>query len=1110
MVFSIGNIITLLVVLIILALYRQMDKNNRSLEKIKRYSDKIKEELDEYVDEKTVDVKNFAIELEVHHKTGKEILTRIQSLENQFDTRAGRVEEIYKKIDDYDKALKDLNSMTVKVQENLNRLHEESEFVDKVGKRIKDAGISVLQLEKSIGGIKKEFAKQNLKDLQTIRGAVARDTKEYVSKIHKDLEKSAEKVKELENAVLSFEARKDAMISDAVDVMSKNFDEQIYRAEQSGEKLQSEFSEQLDALLAVKKRDAEAVEDHLNDTNVRLSTAVKEKNEQLNMMIDEFTRNIKEIEDSYKEALEKAAARGISLEDDAFNSLKEDIEKKAALQREEFTGELQKTRDAFYKDFHAFQDEFTSYIKDSEEKYQTNSAKLHDFEETLGNKFLEMEKRISEYEEEVTYRFGRIEEIGSDIDALEKNLRSVMDRTVQRIEDDFSGYEKDLENRRDEYKLKFLSEMEEITTGLNGLESELNDLKTRAYENVSEKLKIFEDDFFADLQSRNASMEEKFLEWQKGMDQTLGNLAEENAQKRSAVEKKYNEEFRQRFEEFQAKIFQQHDRFEEKVSAFQRTIEERLKESDASIETTAGDIRKEILEVKESSSTFFTREFTDYKTGISSELKKSSREFENQLKEIEELLESREKDLLTTIETTQSDITVWQTKVLQQFQTAETEMQTHYGDLRKEVLDNITQIKTDFESQRDDLVLSTQEERTRLKNELKEIGDGVVNLEGELRKRTEDAFEKFNREFESFYFEIQKKNREMQTELEKRIKDFRTISQDTKEKSEQLQHKLYGKIEENYKVLAVNLQEIDKRQKGFIAQTKIFTRADSLKVSLQESIEDLKTELTRVEAQENGIRETERKFSAIKKLGDEVSVKLNRFMAEKRRIEEMEGDFKKLINISQAVDQKLLQVTGAHDDLQAIQIKIKNIADLEKETELRYERLEKKNQIIDATTESVDKNFQFLEELEGQVRSLKDVVSSIPEQIHDISNRIEPLSRNKKKADDAIEKLKTLDGLLKDLEARTEKMQKAREWLARTETRLEEVSKQAQEQVKLLGSILKEGGKSGAIDKGAPSMGTREVVTRLAHQGWSVKEIASATKLSRGEVELILELLPKK
>ena len=82
--------------------------------------------------------------------------------------------------------------------------------------------------------------------------------------------------------------------------------------------------------------------------------------------------------------------------------------------------------------------------------------------------------------------------------------------------------------------------------------------------------------------------------------------------------------------------------------------------------------------------------------------------------------------------------------------------------------------------------------------------------------------------------------------------------------------------------------------------------------------------------------------------------------------------------------------------------------------------------------------------------------------------------------------------------------------MAKTETRLEEVSKQAQEQVKLLGSILKDDNKSGKGSKGAPSMGSRDVVTRLAHQGWSIQEISSATKLSRGEVELILALLPKK
>ncbi len=1110
MVFSVGNVITLLVVLIILALYRQLDKNNRSLEKIKRYSDKIKEELDLYVDEKTVEVKNYAIELEVHHKTGKEILSRIQSLEDRMEGKAANIEAMYERIDEYDKSLEQLSNMTLKVQENLNRLHEESDFVDKVGRRVKESANAVKALEKSISAIKEEFSKENLKELKEVRNLVAKDTKDYVSRLHGEIKKSLERIHALESMITSLEKRKEEIQKEAVDSIQQSLDEQIYKVQQSGEQLRKEFEEDLETTVSAKTREAENLREYLESVMSEITSGIEEKKALLKTMSDEFASDIKEVESEYKASLERAAGRGLSLEDEAFDSLKQVISERTAEIRNETSEELGRIKDTLHADFDGLKESYTRYISETEGKFSALSGRTDEIEQGLSGKFLEMEKRIAEYEEDLNYRFGRIEEIGSDIDSLESNLRTAMDRTASRIESDFADYEKNMDKQRETYKEKVSSWMSEINSGLASLESDLNDLKQRAYENVSEKLKLFEDDFFSSLQTRSASMEEKFVEWKSGIDQVMEDLALEGKNERTLIEKKYADELRTRFEEFQVKIYQEHEKFEDKVNSFQQSIEERLKASDASIESTAEEIKKEILDVKESSLSFFTREFTEYKTGVDSEIKRSSRDLENQLKALEELLEGREKEIIAAVESTQSDVTVWQTKVLQQFQTAETEMQTHYGDFRKEVLDNINQIKTDFESQRDDLILSTQEERTRLKNELKEIGDGVINLETELRKRTDDAFEKFNREFESFYFEIQKKNREMQSELEKRIKEFRAISQDTKEKTEQLQKKLFGKIEENYQVLSVNLQEIDKRQKSFIAQTKIFTRADSLKVSLQESIEDLKVELARVEAQENGIREAERKFAAIKKLGEEVSAKLNRFMAEKRRIEEMEGDFKKLIIISQAVDQKLNQVTGAHDELQAIQIRIKTIEDLEKEVEARYERLEKKNRIIDATTESVDKNFQLIEDLEGQVRSLKDVVSAIPEQIHDVAGRIEPLARDKKKADEAISKLKTLDKLLSDIESRTENMQKAREWLARTETRLEEVSKQAQEQVKLLGSILKEGGKSHGSDKGAPPMAARDVVTRLAHQGWSVKEIASATKLSRGEVELILELLPGK
>jgi DNA-directed RNA polymerase specialized sigma24 family protein len=58
-------------------------------------------------------------------------------------------------------------------------------------------------------------------------------------------------------------------------------------------------------------------------------------------------------------------------------------------------------------------------------------------------------------------------------------------------------------------------------------------------------------------------------------------------------------------------------------------------------------------------------------------------------------------------------------------------------------------------------------------------------------------------------------------------------------------------------------------------------------------------------------------------------------------------------------------------------------------------------------------------------------------------------------------------------------------------------------------SIIKSENKKEKGDRGAPPLDKRETVIKLSHQGWSVQEISRVTQLSRGEVELILELAPK-
>lgn len=73
-------------------------------------------------------------------------------------------------------------------------------------------------------------------------------------------------------------------------------------------------------------------------------------------------------------------------------------------------------------------------------------------------------------------------------------------------------------------------------------------------------------------------------------------------------------------------------------------------------------------------------------------------------------------------------------------------------------------------------------------------------------------------------------------------------------------------------------------------------------------------------------------------------------------------------------------------------------------------------------------------------------------------------------------------------------------------TWLDALNKKTQDHLKLLNDILKDDPRAKCKDKGAPSLSVQQTVRRLARQGWKVEEIAHTVKLSRGEVEPILEL----
>jgi DNA repair exonuclease SbcCD ATPase subunit len=220
----------------------------------------------------------------------------------------------------------------------------------------------------------------------------------------------------------------------------------------------------------------------------------------------------------------------------------------------------------------------------------------------------------------------------------------------------------------------------------------------------------------------------------------------------------------------------------------------------------------------------------------------------------------------------------------------------------------------------------------------------------------------------------------------------------------------------------------------------------------------------------------------------------------------METDFNRLLQTSQSVKEKLTEITASDDTLQAVQVQIRRLEDSLTDAEEREARIEKTNETLEATNAGIDDNFKALQEAGRAVQKIRGEMQRLLDEQEAVRASVEKLPAENARAAEAAQQVSSLDGLLTTVEARMNKLQTARESLAKAETRFEEINRSVQEQFKTFTALLRdEPGKP----KGAPPISTRETIIRLKQQGWTVEEIAKNLNRSVGEVELTLEMPPK-
>jgi DNA repair exonuclease SbcCD ATPase subunit len=1010
--FSIGNLLTLGIVALALILFRQFDRNNRSLEKAHKYGDRLKEELAEFVVQKEAAVRDYGVELDVHQKQAKELMNRIQLTDDALTAKAEAVENLNEKIKAYDSTLGELVRMTVRVQENLTRIQDESSFVEGVGKRVAEAREKFTSLEKGIDAIESRIEEHNAASLEKVSESLFAAVKSAVSDFQAVAETIERKVEDHRDAVRQIERDREANLErDKADI-ERILKDAVEKAGDRADKMEET------ALIKLRDQALERVQ--------RFQTAVEEKlrvhQESGKSWLADIQGMAKDVKDAWtadhaeidrqQNAFLEGWQRDIQALSDRMQEIKAiegDSARKAAELEARLAGLDGQTTDAVA---------------------QMRQRLAGTIEEEGQKALAEADAKLEEYREAQRREIERLGTLSEDAGKLDGELRLSMRETEDRVRQDFAFFEQDFANTRAAATAEFAAALDSLREGVSSMDKEITRLKGQAYDTVSDKMKVFEDDFFADLLRRREDFDLKIDKWKDGLDAELADLAESSRTERRKLELSFSEDMKRYYADEDARLVAELEHLKAETGAFEEGIRNQMALADESLGTLKDQLDANMAGAKDTAEAALKAELGRFSLAFAETLKQQQRDMEGEIRKIASQVESRSGEFGALLDESRQTIEEWQNK---------------------------------FSAQMRDLDDAVDEQRRKL--------------------------------------------RDLGAENEDRLAAVRSSIENFREETAARRNDAFAHADEHAKLLDSAIKDADRRIKEFLAQTRLLDQAEELKSSLERKLEDLRGDLNGLDQRRSEAAELEAKFVRIKRLEEEVDAKMVSFQSDKRRIELMENDFNRLLQTSQSVKEKLVDVTASDDALQAAQVQIRRLEDALKDVEEREARIEKKNQTLEETNAGIDDNFKALQESERAVQKVQAEIRRLLEEQESVRASVEKLSAENAKARDAAEKVSALDGALGAIETRMAKLQTVRESLAKAETRFEDINKSLQEQYKLFTALLRDDGTERRLkEPGAPPIGVRENVIKLKQQGWKVEEIAPIVKLSVGEVELILEM----
>ena len=647
--FTIGNLLTLGIVLLILILYRHMDRNNRNRNLLRDYSEKLKKEIASFVEEKERAVRDYSVLLGVEKDSAKELMKRLQMTEEEMAEKAAAITRIDSQIKSYENSLAELDRMTSRVQENMNRVRDESAFVDSTGARIEESKARLEELEKELGDLENRFERENAESLDKAVDTVLASIKTDISDLGAQAETAERRVedyrdeisKQVEahmrevNRIDEIRAAGIARDLDQINNILKNAVEEAGKKADKMEEtallnLREKAEDRIQKLKAAEEEKLRSYQESARARVVDVQNMVKGIREEWFTEKEERRKEIQELGDlvsGTEKRIEECSVKAngiISSHETMLNILFSDS-------RERFSAELSGVE----KRVHDLSGK-------AEELISAHEAMLAETAGEMKQKALEITgAKLDEYRRAQDAEFRQLEKLADDSRNLDAELRRNMQEVIDRMTEDFSRYERESAETRKTETDKFTAAASSLKAEMAEAESELDELKTAARENVSEKLKLFEDDFLLDLSRRSGDIDQRLLDWQENLDKRLTAIDEEGESLRRELEQNLTEEMRNKLSVQDSRLSSELEHLRSGIGAFEEGIRERMNTADDSVSSFREQLDASLEETRKEAELSIKSEIGKYSISSGETIKQYNRDVDGKLREMSEFIQTR-------------------------------------------------------------------------------------------------------------------------------------------------------------------------------------------------------------------------------------------------------------------------------------------------------------------------------------------------------------------------------------------------------------------------------------------------------------------------------------